>query len=80
MTTAAAPKVTAPTHTQMYIDGSWCDAADGGRLAVINPADESTIAEVAFGGRADAERGHRRRREGPARLAGQVAPTSGPRS
>ncbi|RUL86142.1 NAD-dependent succinate-semialdehyde dehydrogenase [Tautonia sociabilis] len=40
----------------MYIDGRWCDAADGGRLAVINPADESTLAEVAFGGRADAER------------------------
>jgi succinate-semialdehyde dehydrogenase/glutarate-semialdehyde dehydrogenase len=42
--------------TQMYIDGQWCDAIDGRRLAVINPADESTIAEVAYGGRADAER------------------------
>ena len=41
---------------QMFIDGKPCDAGSGGTLAVINPADESTIAEVAFGGRADAER------------------------
>ncbi len=44
------------THGQMYIDGRWCDAADGRTLAVINPADESTAAEVAHGGRAEAER------------------------
>jgi succinate-semialdehyde dehydrogenase/glutarate-semialdehyde dehydrogenase len=43
------------TTTRMYINGTWTEARDGGRLAVINPADESTIAEVAFGGRADAE-------------------------
>jgi succinate-semialdehyde dehydrogenase / glutarate-semialdehyde dehydrogenase len=42
--------------TQMYIDGKWTDALDGGTLAVINPADETTIGAVAFGGRADAER------------------------
>src|SRR3954466_6836023 len=42
--------------TQMYIDGRWCDADDRQTLAVINPADESTLAEVAFGGRAEAER------------------------
>ncbi len=40
---------------QMYINGQWRDAIDGGRLAVINPADETTIAQVAFGGRADAD-------------------------
>ncbi len=40
---------------QMYIDGKWRDADDGKTLAVINPADESTIAEVAHGGRAEAE-------------------------
>jgi succinate-semialdehyde dehydrogenase/glutarate-semialdehyde dehydrogenase len=40
----------------MYIDGRWVDAADGRTLAVINPADESTVAEVAYGTRADAER------------------------
>jgi succinate-semialdehyde dehydrogenase/glutarate-semialdehyde dehydrogenase len=43
-------------ETQMYIDGSWCDASNGKRLAVINPADESVLAEVAHGTRADAER------------------------
>lgn len=43
------------TKSQMYIDGRWCDAANGRRLAVINPADESTVAEVAHGGRAEAE-------------------------
>jgi succinate-semialdehyde dehydrogenase / glutarate-semialdehyde dehydrogenase len=52
MSTAVATKFSA----QMYIDGAWCDAADGGTLAVINPADESILADVAYGGRADAER------------------------
>jgi succinate-semialdehyde dehydrogenase/glutarate-semialdehyde dehydrogenase len=46
---------TAELPTQMYIDGQWRDAVGGRSLAVINPADESTIAEVAFGGRADAD-------------------------
>ncbi|WP_250846794.1 NAD-dependent succinate-semialdehyde dehydrogenase [Aquisphaera insulae] len=44
------------TGTRMYIDGTWCDAPGGKTLAVINPADESTVAEVAYGGRAEAER------------------------
>jgi len=44
------------SQTRMYIDGRWADADGGGTLAVINPADESTIAEVAFGGRAEADR------------------------
>ncbi|MDR3622083.1 MAG: NAD-dependent succinate-semialdehyde dehydrogenase [Paludisphaera borealis] len=35
--------------TQMYIDGQWRDAASGKTLAVINPADESVVAEVAYG-------------------------------
>ncbi len=42
--------------TQMYIDGAWCDADSRKMLAVVNPADESVIAEVAFGGRAEASR------------------------
>ena len=41
---------------QMYIDGKWCDGAEGKRLAVINPADESTLTEVAYGTRKEAER------------------------
>ncbi len=47
---------TADPSTRMYIDGQWVDAAGGKTLAVINPADESTLAEVAFGGRAEADR------------------------
>ncbi|MDR3633144.1 MAG: NAD-dependent succinate-semialdehyde dehydrogenase [Isosphaeraceae bacterium] len=43
-------------RTQMYVDGEWRDADSGKTLAVINPADESTIAEVAYGGRAEADR------------------------
>ncbi|WP_435008503.1 NAD-dependent succinate-semialdehyde dehydrogenase [Tundrisphaera lichenicola] len=47
---------TAEVSTRMYIEGQWVDALSGKTLAVINPADESTIAEVAYGGRADADR------------------------
>ncbi len=43
------------TQTRMYIAGRWRDAEDHGTLKVVNPADESTVAEVAFGGRAEAE-------------------------
>ncbi len=42
--------------TEMYVDGRWTGARDGKTLAVINPADESTVAEVAYGTRADADR------------------------
>jgi succinate-semialdehyde dehydrogenase/glutarate-semialdehyde dehydrogenase len=41
---------------KMFIDGQWRDADEGAKLAVINPADETTIAEVAYGGRAEAEK------------------------
>jgi len=41
---------------RMLIDGEWVDALNGGRLKIENPADESVIAEVAYGGREDAER------------------------
>lgn len=54
MATATAPTTTA--GTRMFIDGRWCDADDGRTLAVINPADETTIAEVAYGGPAEANR------------------------
>src|SRR5438105_3365438 len=52
MATAVATEMT----RQMYIDGAWCDARQGKTLAVINPADESVVADVAHGGREDAER------------------------
>ena len=41
--------------TRMYIDGAWCEAKGGKTLAVINPADESVLADVAYGDREDAE-------------------------
>src|SRR5438552_15313719 len=51
-----ATAVASETTKQMYIDGAWCDSGQGRTLAVINPADESIVAEVAYGSRADAER------------------------
>ncbi len=51
-----ATAVASQMNGQMYIDGAWCDARDGRKLDVINPADESIVAEVAHGGRADADR------------------------
>jgi succinate-semialdehyde dehydrogenase/glutarate-semialdehyde dehydrogenase len=48
MTTTAA--------NSLLIDGQWC-AADSGRTnAVVNPATEETLAEVAYGGKAETRR------------------------
>lgn len=54
----AAATATAKSEypTRMHIDGQWCDARDGKTLAVINPADESVLAEVVYGTRAETER------------------------
>jgi succinate-semialdehyde dehydrogenase / glutarate-semialdehyde dehydrogenase len=52
MSTMVASKI----PTQMYIDGAWCDGPAGKTLAVINPADESVVAEVAYGSAAEAVR------------------------
>lgn len=41
---------------RMLLDGEWCEAEGGKTLAVTNPATEETIAEVAFGGRAETQR------------------------
>ena len=43
-------------QTKMFIGGEWCGAAKGGVHAVINPATEEAVAEVAYGDRADARR------------------------
>src|SRR5947209_6099334 len=51
-----ATAVSTEFPTRMYIDGAWSDAPSGKTLAVINPADESVVAEVAYGAREDAER------------------------
>jgi succinate-semialdehyde dehydrogenase / glutarate-semialdehyde dehydrogenase len=44
------------TLKRMYIDGKWCEAANGRTLQIINPATEEVLAEIAYGGRADAKR------------------------
>jgi len=41
---------------RLYIDGQWCEAAEGGSLGIINPTDESIIRTVPYGSRVDANR------------------------
>ena len=41
---------------QMYINGEWCDASDGGVAQVINPGNEEVIAEVPLATAEDTER------------------------
>ncbi len=40
-------------NRQLFINGAWCEAASGKKLAVTNPATEETIAEVSWGARTD---------------------------
>jgi len=40
----------------MYINGEWCDAASGRTLGIVNPADESILADVPYGGAEDCRR------------------------
>ncbi|AUL46229.1 NAD-dependent succinate-semialdehyde dehydrogenase [Bordetella trematum] len=42
--------------TRLFIDGQWCDAADGQTLPVVNPATGAEIGRVARAGKADLER------------------------
>jgi len=56
MATATAPATKSSLQTRMFIDGQWCDAADGRTYDVVNPATEEVIAPVAYGNRADAKR------------------------
>ncbi len=44
------------TLKRMYIDGKWAAADSGRTLAVTNPATEETLAEIAYGGRAETKR------------------------
>jgi succinate-semialdehyde dehydrogenase / glutarate-semialdehyde dehydrogenase len=43
-------------HTQLLIDGQWCDAAAGKTLAVLNPATGAEIGRVAHASTADLDR------------------------
>ena len=40
---------------RMYVNGAWTDALDGRTRPLVDPATEEVVAEVAFGGRAEAE-------------------------
>ncbi len=42
------------TMKQQYINGTWCDALNGGTWQLMNPATDQMIAEVPFGDAADA--------------------------
>jgi betaine-aldehyde dehydrogenase len=42
-------------RTQHYIAGQWRDSADGQRLAIFNPSDETLLADVALGGEAEVQ-------------------------
>ncbi len=44
------------TLRKMFIDGKWCEAEGGKTLGVVNPATEEVIADVAYGGKAEARR------------------------
>jgi len=43
-------------NTQLFIDGQWCDAADGRTLPVFNPATGLEIGRLAHAGTADLDR------------------------
>lgn len=43
-------------HTQLFIAGQWCDAADGRTLPVFNPATGQEIGRVAHAAQADLDR------------------------
>lgn len=42
--------------TKLLIGGEWCEGAEGGTIAVINPFDGETLAEVAIAATADVDR------------------------
>jgi succinate-semialdehyde dehydrogenase/glutarate-semialdehyde dehydrogenase len=44
------------TQKRMYIDGKWTEAENGRTLAVINPATEEVICDIAYGGKKEAQR------------------------
>lgn len=46
----------APLHTQLLVDGIWCEGAAGRRLDVVNPSTEAVIAQVDRAEHADVER------------------------
>ena len=45
-----------PLETWLFINGEFCDAVDGGRITVVNPATGEEIADVAAGNEKDINR------------------------
>ena len=43
-------------NPQLFIDGQWCDAADGKTMAIVNPATGQEIGRLAHAGIADLDR------------------------
>lgn len=58
MTAPALPLVTTDPGNchRFYIDGEWVDPADPTWMAVVDPATETTVADIALGTEADVER------------------------
>ncbi|MEA2453776.1 MAG: betaine-aldehyde dehydrogenase [Thermoleophilaceae bacterium] len=52
---APTPEIRLPPPL-LFVRGEWCDAADGGRFEVLNPATEERIAEVAAATPEDVDR------------------------
>ncbi len=46
----------APSASQMYVDGDWVDARDGGLTDIVNPATEDVIGAAPNAGREDMKR------------------------
>jgi succinate-semialdehyde dehydrogenase / glutarate-semialdehyde dehydrogenase len=44
------------TKLALYIDGEWLASASGGSMPVLNPADESVLAELPLAGKAELDR------------------------
>jgi len=56
---AATKRATAPPaypDVRLFIDGAWCESADGRHEPVVNPATGTTIGNVPFASRADLDR------------------------
>lgn len=60
---ATASSASDVKHYQMYIDGRWVEAADGGTDEIVDPTSEEVIARVPRAGVADAEAAVRAARE-----------------
>ena len=56
MTESERAALLAATPRQLFIDGDFCDAADGRTFATLNPATGETLAEIASAGKADIDR------------------------